>query len=99
MAAENVEQGTPITMRSMAGEPEQTLYLVKPKQRASLAELAAAMREAGFRCEAMTDFRQLQQNGERMDVYKADCLSESYQVTLINGNSHIKRWTGNLLGS
>lgn len=99
VVAATVDQRTPITMRSMEGEPDQVLYLVEPKRQVPLSELAAGLRDSGSRCEAMKSFKQLEQNGERLDVYKADCLNESYQVTLINGNSHIKPWTGNLMGS
>ena len=97
-ALDPVEQKASITIRTMAGEPDQTAYLVEPKRYVAPGDLADALRDAGFACEAVREFKQLEQNGERMDVYKADCLNEAYQVTLINENSHIKRWTGNILG-
>jgi hypothetical protein len=93
------KQKASITIRTMAGEPDQTAWLVEPKRYVAPGDLADALRDAGFACEAVLKLKQLEQNGERMDVYKADCLNEAYQVTLINGNSHIKRWTGNILGS
>ena len=99
VAPDPVEQKAPITIRTMAGEPDQTAYLVEPKRHVAPSDLADALRDAGFRCEAVTEFKQLEQNGERMDVYKADCLNEAYQVTLVNGTSHIKPWSGNILGS
>ena len=99
VAPDPVKQNASITIRTMAGEPDQTAYLVEPKRYVAPSDLADALRAAGFRCEAVKEFKQLEQNGERMDVYKADCLSEAYQVTLINGNSHIKPWSGNVLGS
>ena len=82
----------------MAGEPEQNAFLVEPKRDVPLDQLADAVRETGNRCEAVTAFNQLEQNGEVMDVYKLDCGARAYQVTVLKDSTHIKRWTGNILG-
>jgi hypothetical protein len=64
----------------------------------SPSELAAAIREAGYGCETVRVFDQLELDGRRLDVHKVDCLEYSYQVTFRNGGSHIKRWTGMIGG-
>lgn len=85
---------TPITIRTKAGRPEQSAFLVEPLQLISFSELAAAVRSAGYGCEAVKAFDQLEQNGKRMNVYMIQCLEYTYQATFLNGKSHIKRWTG-----
>src|SRR4051794_16665908 len=91
---------TSILIRTMAGGPKEKAYLVEPTLDVPLDQLADAVRETGYRCETVSAFNQLEQNdGKRLDVYKIDCGSRSYQVTMLNGHSHIKPWTGNLIGS
>jgi hypothetical protein len=72
--------------------------LVEPLRNVSPTELAAAIREAGYGCETVRLFDQLELDGTRLDVHKVDCLEYSYQVTFRNGGSHIKRWTGMIGG-
>ncbi|MCL6741167.1 zinc ribbon domain-containing protein [Sphingomonas sp. RB56-2] len=88
----------PIMIRTIAGEPETQAFLVEPRKHVSLSDLADGVRDAGYRCEAAKAFHQIEENGEVMDVYKLDCLKESYQLTLVAGNAHIKPWTGNIFG-
>ena len=90
--------GRPITVRTSAGGEEQRAMLVEPLRNVSLSELAAAVREAGYGCETIRLFDQLELGGKRLDVYKVDCLEYSYQVTFGNGESHVKRWTGIITG-
>jgi hypothetical protein len=87
-----------IMIRTMAGGSEQEAYLVEPIRDVPLDRLADAVRETGSRCEAVTAFNQLEQNGQRLDVYKVECGSLSYQLTVLEGSTHIKKWTGNIFG-
>jgi hypothetical protein len=87
-------QGRPITVRTSAGGEERKAMLVEPLRNVSLSELAAAVRKAGYGCETIRIFDQLELDGKRLDVHKVDCLEYSYQVTFGNGESHVKRWTG-----
>jgi hypothetical protein len=89
---------TPIMIRTMAGEPKQKAFLIEPTRDVPFDQLADAVRETGNRCAAVTAFNQLEQNGRVMDVYKLDCGSRSYQVTVLADSTHIKRWTGNIFG-
>jgi hypothetical protein len=89
---------TPIMIRTMAGEPEEQAFLVEPSRNVPFDQLADGVRETGNRCEAVTAFDQLEDNGKRMDIYKLDCGKRSYQVTVLEGSTHIKRWTGNIFG-
>jgi len=68
--------------------------LVEPLRNVSLSELAAAVRDAGYGCETVRIFDQLELGGKRLDIHKVDCLEYSYQITFGNGESHVKRWTG-----
>jgi hypothetical protein len=90
---------TPVTIRTTAGGPKEKAYLVEPTLDVPLDQLADGVRETGYLCDAVTAFNQLEQNDQRMDVYKIDCEKRSYQVTILNGHTHIKPWTGNLIGS
>ena len=87
-------QGRPITVRTSAGGEERRATLVEPLQNVSLSGLAAAVRDAGYGCETIRIFDQLQLEGKRLDIHKVDCLEYSYQVTFGNGEIHVKRWTG-----
>ena len=89
---------TTITVRTAAGGPEQQARLVDPTPDPSRRQLAEAVEDTGNRCDYATAFRQLEQNGKTLDIYKLDCGSRSYQVTLVNGHSHVKPWTGILIG-
>jgi hypothetical protein len=92
-------QGRPITVRISAGGEERRAMLVEPLRNVSLSELAAAVREAGYGCETIRIFDQLELDGKRLDIHKVDCLEYSYQVTFGNGKSRVKRWTGILTGT
>jgi hypothetical protein len=87
-------QGRPITVQTSPGGKKRQALLVEPLQNVSLSELAAAVRNAGYGCETVRIFDQLELNGKRLDIHKVDCLEYSYQVTFGNGESQIKRWTG-----
>jgi len=87
-------QGRPITVRINAGGEERRAMLVEPLRNVSLSELAAAVREAGYGCETIRIFDQLELDGKRLDIHKVDCLEYSYQVTFGNGKSQVTRWTG-----
>jgi hypothetical protein len=89
---------TSIMIRTTAGGPKQEAFLVEPIRDIPFDQLADAVRETGRRCEEVTAFNQLEQNGRRMDVYKVDCGKRSYQVTVLADSTHIKRWTGNVIG-
>ncbi len=91
-------QGRPITIRTSAGGEERRAILVEPLRNVSLSELAAAVRKAGYGCETIRIFDQLELDGKRLDIHKVDCLEYSYQVTFGNGESHVERWTG-MIGS
>ena len=95
-------EGRPIAVRTSVGGEERNATLVEPWRTVSLTELAAAVREAGYGCETVRFFDQLELDGKRLDVHKVDCLEYSYQVTFGNGRSHVERWTGiigNVTGS
>ncbi len=87
-------RGTPITVRTSAGGEKRRAMLLEPLRNVSLSELAAVVRKAGYGCETIRIFDQLELDGKRLDIHKADCLEYSYQVTFGNGESHVKRWTG-----
>ena len=87
-------QGRPITVRTSAGGEERRAMLVEPLRNVSLSELAAAVREAGYGCESIRIFDQLELDGKRLDIHKVDCLEYSYQVIFGDGESQVKRWTG-----
>jgi hypothetical protein len=87
-------QGRAITVRTSARGEERTAMLVEPLRIVSPSELAAAIREAGYGCESVRIFDQLELDGKRLDIHKVDCLEYSYQVTFGNGESHVERWTG-----
>ena len=87
-------QGRPITVRTNAGGEERRAMLVEPLRNVSLSELAAVVRKAGYGCETIRIFDQLELDGKRLDIHKVDCLEYSYQVTFGNGESHVERWTG-----
>lgn len=89
---------TPIMIRTMAGGKKQEAFLVEPARDVPLDQLADAVRETGYRCASVTAFNQLEQNDRVLDVYKIDCRDGAYQVTMIDGRSHIKPWTGNIFG-
>ncbi len=92
-------QGRPITVRTSAGGEERRAMLVEPLRNVSLSELAAVVRKAGYGCETIRIFDQLELDGKRLEIHKADCLEYSYQVTFGNGGSHVKRWTGTISGT
>ena len=73
--------------------------LVEPLRNESLSELAAAVREAGYGCESIRVFDQLELDGKRLDIHRVGCLEYSYQVTFGNGDTHVKRWTGIITGT
>ena len=87
-------QGRPIIVQTSPGGEKRRAMLVEPLRNVSLSELAAAVRNAGYGCETVRIFDQLELNGKRLDIHKVDCLEYSYQVTFGNGGSRIKRWTG-----
>ena len=87
-------QGSPITVQTSPGGEKRRAMLVEPLRSISLSELAAAVRDAGYGCETVRIFDQLELKGKRLDIHKVDCLEYSYQVTFRDGESHVKRWTG-----
>ncbi len=87
-------RGTPITVRTSAGGEERRAMLVEPLRSVSLSKLAAVVRKAGYGCETIRIFDQLELDGKRLDIYKVDCLEYSYQLRLRNGESHVEHWTG-----
>jgi hypothetical protein len=76
-----------------AAAVEETATIVEPHRYLRLSDLALALRKAGYSCEAVQTYRQLQQNGRPGSAYKVDCLEYSYKLTIINGRSGIERWT------
>ena len=92
-----IETRTPISIRNIAGGPVLQAFLVDPMPDPPRDQLAEAVQETGNRCDHVTAFNQLEQNGKVLPVYKLDCGKRSYQVTFFDGHSHIKRWTGNIL--
>ena len=65
------------------------------------AGMAAFIEEAGFKCDRVSDFHQLQQaDGKPLDIFKIDCANgQSFQATMINDKSFIKPWTGRIFGT
>ena len=92
-------QGKPISIRTSAAGDERSAMLVEPLRTVSLSDLAAAVRQAGYGCETIRIFDQLEVDGRRLDIHKVDCLEYSYQVTFRNGEIDVKRWTGTLSGT
>jgi hypothetical protein len=89
-------EGRQITVRTSAGGEERKAVLVEPLRIVSPSVLAAAIRKAGYGCETVRIFEQLELDGKRLETHKADCLEYSYQVTFRKGGSHVKRWTGTI---
>jgi hypothetical protein len=87
-----------ITVRTAPGDQPQAAFLVVPQGDFNPSNLAAAVRNAGYACERVRRFNQLEQNGRSTGIYKADCLEYSYQFTTAGGRSRIKRWNGILSG-
>lgn len=71
--------------------------LVEPHRYLRLTDLAAAIRKAGYPCEVVRTYRQVEQKSEGSAVYKIDCLEYSFRLTIINGQSRIERWTTDLI--
>ena len=92
------DERIPVTIRTIAGAREEQAFLVPPLRQPTADEINRAVEESGFPCRTGLGIHQLEQNGERMDVYKVDCSAGSYQLTEINGQARIKRWTGVMLG-
>ena len=69
-------------------------YIVPPGRLVPADELAGAVREAGYPCETVTAFGQVELNGKALDNYKLDCGSRSYLLTWLEGGSRIKPWSG-----
>ena len=89
--------GRPITIETIDGRPDRA-FLVPPDKMVRASDLAAAVRETGYPCDLVTEFSQLEQNGRALDVYKIDCPSGSYQVTVLPTGTRIKPWTGKIFG-
>jgi hypothetical protein len=87
-----------ITVRASPGEQPRAAFLVVPQRDFSPSDLAAAVRSAGYPCERVRRFNELEQSGKRTSIYKIDCLEYSYQYTSAGGQARIKRWTGNISG-
>src|SRR5438128_11753339 len=83
------EVRTPISIRNIAGGPNQQAFLVDPTPNPPRDKLADAVQETGNPCDYVTAFNQLEQKGEVLPVYKLDCGKRSYQVTFFDGHSHI----------
>jgi hypothetical protein len=93
------EKAIPIKVRTIAGGPEQTAYLVDRLGSTTVEKVEDAVREADYPCSSVKGFYQLQQKGELIDVYKIDCGEGSYQLTAMNGETFFKPWSGNMIGS
>jgi hypothetical protein len=87
-----------VTFRSSPDEQPQAAFLVAPQRDFNPRELAADVRNAGYPCERVRRFNELEQNGKRTSIYKIDCLEYSYEFTRRGGKSHIKRWNGIVAG-
>jgi hypothetical protein len=67
-------------------------YIVSPGKLVPASDLAAAVRDAGYPCESVTAFGQVELNGKPLDNYKLDCGDRSYLLTWLDGGSRIKPW-------
>jgi hypothetical protein len=88
----------PISIETVAGAGTQLAYLVPPLRQPSNEQIVRAIEASGFPCGSGVGIHQLEQKGERLDVYKVDCSAGSYQLTEMNGNAFIKPWTGVMMG-
>jgi hypothetical protein len=75
-----------------AGREQQSLPLLEPQRYLRLSDLAAAIRQAGHACQKVRAYKSVQ--NDEAAIYKVDCLAYSYRLTVIDGRSHIERWTG-----
>lgn len=82
-----VDGGAPNTIRAAQG------FIVPPGRLVLADDLAGAVRDAGYPCETVTAFGQVELNGEALDNYKLECGNRSYLLTWLEGGSRIKPWT------
>ena len=81
------------------GEQPKTIQLLPQKIGADIAPMANFIRDAGFSCDSANSIRQLQENGDALEIFKIDCIDGgSFQATILNEKTYIKPWTGKLLG-
>ena len=81
-----------VQLGPVASGEEATAPVVEPHRYGQLTDLAAALRKAGYACEAITTYKRLQQDGRGASVYKVDCLEYAYRLTFSDGQSRIERW-------
>ena len=76
---------------------QSTSALVEPHRYSSLSNLAGAIRKAGYPCEVVKSYKQVEQNDKGSAVYRIDCLEYSFLLTIINGQSRLKRLPANAI--
>lgn len=57
-------------------------FRISPNGLVPADELGAAVRDAGYPCDAVTGMGQLEQGGKALDIYRIDCGSQSYDVMI-----------------
>jgi hypothetical protein len=72
----------------------QPAFVVPPDKLVPASDLAAAVRQAGYPCEAVVGFAQLELNGRPLDNYRIDCAGHAYLLTFLEGGSRIRPWAG-----
>jgi hypothetical protein len=82
------DERAPTTIRAAQG------FIVPPGRLVLADDLAGAVHDAGYPCETVTAFGQVELNGEALDNYKIDCGNRSYLLTWLEAGSRIKPWTG-----
>jgi hypothetical protein len=89
-----------ISIQTMAGSPKEKAMLLPTKGGVDLAAIAQAIRGSELTCDEARSARQLQQNdGKVLDVFKVDCSDgHAYQITMMNGQTFYKRWSGVIIG-
>ena len=69
-------------------------FVVPPGRLVPAGELAQAVRAAGYPCQSVTAFGQLEFKGKALDNFKLDCGSQAYLLTWLDGGSRIRPWPG-----
>jgi hypothetical protein len=73
-------------------------FLVSPEGVPPGDKMAEAVRKTGYPCANVTSFKELRQDARETHIYKLDCVSYSYQVTVAEGEAYVWPWTGNVFG-
>lgn len=95
----SAEQAPEVSVSIISGQPPQPVRLIAVGDGAKREQLADFMRKSGFPCATVEAAYQLEEmDGASLDIWKLECDTGNFQVTMMNDRVFIKDWTGNLLG-